>query len=54
MTDVEDEGVPPHPGLIEWVDGASGQVLREDSADEFPDSLRFAPDAQGGCAPSCG
>ncbi len=51
MIDLEDEGVPPHPGRIQWVDGASGQVLREESADEFPDNIRFAPDARGRMRP---
>lgn len=38
---------PDHPGTIEYVDGASGEVMRRVSADEVPDSIRFAPGPDG-------
>jgi hypothetical protein len=45
------ESIPPHPGSIEWVDGATGKVLSKEAAGEFPDSIRYARDAEGRLQP---
>jgi hypothetical protein len=46
-----DEAPPPHPGRIQWVDGATGAVLGEEPAEDFPDSIRYARDADGRLRP---
>lgn len=53
MTDMEDGDPvpPPHPGRVEWVDGATGAVLAEEPAEELPDSIRYARDADGRLRP---
>jgi hypothetical protein len=51
MTEADQEGRPPHPGRIAWVDGATGKILSEEPADEFPDSVRYAHDAEGRLRP---
>ena len=38
---------PQHPGVIEFVDGTTGEVTRREDADQVPDSIKFAPDADG-------
>ena len=42
MTDL-----PEHPGVIEFVDGTTGEVTRRDDAAQVPDSIKFLPDAEG-------
>jgi hypothetical protein len=39
--------LPDHPGTVEYVDGASGEVTRRVSADEVPESIRYAPGPDG-------
>ena len=36
-----------HPGTIEFVDGATGEVTRRVPADEVPEQIRFAPGPDG-------
>jgi hypothetical protein len=31
--------LPPHPGTVEYVDGATGEVTRTVPADDLPDDL---------------
>jgi hypothetical protein len=40
-----------HPGEITWVDGTTGEVTRVDSADNLPDTIRFATDENGTLVP---
>ena len=43
-----------HPGEIEYVDGATGEVTRRVPADEVPEQIRFAPGPDGARGPWCG
>ncbi len=36
-----------HPGTVEWVDGATGEVTEVEPAHRLPDALRFAPGPDG-------
>lgn len=36
-----------HPGTVEWVDGATGEVTEVQPVDELPESMRFAPGEDG-------
>lgn len=38
---------PQHPGVIEFVDGTTGETFRRQDAAEVPDSIKFLPDAEG-------
>jgi hypothetical protein len=40
-----------HPGTVEWVDGATGAVTEVEPASVLPESLRFAPGADGSLRP---
>jgi hypothetical protein len=40
-------GLPEHPGEIEIVDGITGETLRRDDARQVPETVKFAPDADG-------
>jgi hypothetical protein len=35
-----------HPGTIEFVDGATGEVTRTEAADEVPETIAFADDGR--------
>jgi len=39
--------LPQHPGVIEFVDGTTGETTRREDADQVPDSIKFLPDANG-------
>ena len=40
-----------HPGTIEFVDGTTGQVTREERAEDVPESIRFAGGSDGELRP---
>jgi hypothetical protein len=42
---------PEHPGTVEWVDGATGEVTEVEPAERLPESLRFAAGADGSLRP---
>jgi hypothetical protein len=39
--------LPEHPGTIEYVDGATGEVTRTEAAADVPEAIRYAPGADG-------
>lgn len=39
--------LPEHPGTVEYVDGASGEVTRRVPADEVPEAIRYATGPDG-------
>lgn len=41
------DGLPEHPGTVEWIDGTSGELLRRDAAADVDEGIRYAPDAEG-------
>jgi hypothetical protein len=43
--------LPEHPGTVEYVDGATGEVTRTVPADEVPEQIRFAPGPDGELRP---
>ena len=40
-----------HPGTVEFVDGATGEVTEIERVERLPESLRFAPGADGQLRP---
>jgi len=42
---------PPHPGTVEWVDGATGEVLGTEPASGLPDGIAYARDETGTLRP---
>ena len=42
---------PEHPGEIEYIDEATGEVIRRARADEVPESIAFAPGPDGALRP---
>lgn len=39
--------LPEHPGTVEYVDGATGEVTRRLPAEDVPESIRYAPGPDG-------
>jgi uncharacterized protein YndB with AHSA1/START domain len=39
--------VTEHPGTVEWVDGATGEVTKVEPVERLPESLRFAAGPDG-------
>ena len=39
--------LPEHPGTVEYVDGASGEVTRRVPAGDVPEAIRYAPGPDG-------
>jgi hypothetical protein len=42
---------PEHPGEIEYIDEATGEVTRRVRADEVPETIAFAPGPDGTLQP---
>jgi hypothetical protein len=45
------DALPPHPGTVQYVDGATGEVTRTVPADEVPEEIRYAPGPDGSPQP---
>jgi hypothetical protein len=43
--------LPEHPGEIEYVDGATGEVTRRAPAADVPEQIRYAPGPDGELRP---
>jgi hypothetical protein len=45
------EELPEHPGTVEYVDGATGEVTRTSPAEDVPEQIRYAPGPDGTLRP---